>query len=59
MKILILILKTKLQEPFNYTKYNEAILQSAEETEMMDNNVSQGWYHFSRDTLTPTLEAQN
>ena len=52
-------LKTKLQEPFNYTHYNEAILQSAEETAMMDNNVSQGWYHFSRYTLTPTLEARN
>ena len=35
-------LKTKLQEPFNYTQYNEAILQSAEKTVMMENNVSQG-----------------
>ena len=25
----------------------------------MDNNVSQGWYQFSRDNLTPTLEARN
>ena len=26
---------------------------------MMDNNVSQGWYHFIWDTLTSTLEARN
>ena len=29
-------LMTKLQEPFNYTQYNEAILQSAEGTAMTE-----------------------
>ena len=52
-------LMTKLQEPFNCTQYNEAILQSAEETAMMESDVIHGWHHFSRDTLTPTLEALN
>ena len=50
---------TKLQEPFSYTQYNKAILQSAEETAMMEIDVNHGWYHLSRDTLTPTLEARN
>ena len=50
---------TKLQEPFSYTQYNEAILQSAEETAMMESDVNHGWYHFSWDTLTHTLKARN
>ena len=50
---------TKLQEPFSYTQYNETILRSAEETAMMESDVNHGWYHFSRDTLNPTLEARN
>ena len=50
---------TKIQEPFSYTQYNEAILQSAEETAMIESDVNHWWYHFSQDTLTPTLEAQN
>ena len=52
-------LMTKIQEPFSYTQYNEAILQSAEETAMTESDVNHGWYHFSRDTLTSTLESRN
>ena len=50
---------TKLQEPFSYTQYNDAILQSAEETAMMESDANHGWYHFSWDTITPTLEEQS
>ena len=52
-------LRNRLREPFNYTKFNEAILCSGEETEMINNSENQGWFHFSLDTLTPTLEARN
>ena len=52
-------LRNRLLEPFNYTKFNEAILHSGEDTSMIDNSENQWWFHFSRDTLTPTLESQN
>ena len=52
-------LRNRLQAHFNYTKFNDAILCSGEEKEMMNNSEDQGWYHFSRNTLTPTLEARN
>ena len=48
-----------LCEPFSYTEYNEAILRSGEETAMIENSENQGWFHFSCDTLTPTLETCN
>ena len=43
----------------NYTKFNDTILRSGEETYMMKNSEDQGWYHFNRNTLTPTLEYKN
>ena len=49
----------RLQAPFNYTEFNDAILRSGEDTAMIDNSDNQGWFHFSRNTLTPTLEARN
>ena len=52
-------LRNRLRETFNYTKFNGAILRSGKETSMINNSENQGWLHFSRDTLTPTLEAQN
>ena len=52
-------LRKCLREPFNYTKFNDAILRSGEETAMINNSENQGWFHFSREILTPTLEAQN
>ena len=48
----------RLYEPFNYTEYNEAIISSGEETATTDNSENHGWFHFSRDTLTPTLETR-
>ena len=50
-------LRNRLQEPFNYTEFNESILCSGEDTAMINNSKNQGWFHFSRNTLTPTLEA--
>ena len=58
-KIINFKLMTKIQEPFSYTQYNDAILQSAEETAMMESDANHGWYHFSWDTITPTLEEQS
>ena len=49
----------RLYEPFNYTEYNEVILRSGEETATTENSENYGWFHFSRDTLTPTLETRN
>ena len=58
-KIFNVNLRNRLQEPFNYTEFNEAILRSGEDTEMIYNSDNQGWFHFSCKTLTPALEAQN
>ena len=52
-------LRNCLQEPFNSTEFNGTILCSGEDTSMIDNTENQGWLKFSRDTLTPTLQAQN
>ena len=49
----------RLKAISNYTEFNDAILRSGEETSMKKSNEDQGWYHFSRDNLTPTLEARN
>ena len=58
-KIFNVNLRNRLQEPFNYTEFNETILRSGEDTEIINNSDNQGWFHFSRNTLTPTLEARN
>ena len=52
-------LRNRLQEPFNYTEFNEAILHSGEDTAMINNSENQGWFHFIHNTLSPTLEARN
>ena len=52
-------LRNRLKATSNYTEFNDAILRSGEETAMKKSNEDQGWYHFSRDTLSPTLEARN
>ena len=52
-------LRNRLQEPFYYTKFNEAILCSGEDTAMIDNSENQGWLQLSRDNLAPALEARN
>ena len=52
-------LRNRIQEPLSYTDFNDEILRSGEDTEMIDNSENQGWSHFSRDTLTPALEYQN
>ena len=50
-------IRNRLQEPFNYTEFNEAILRRGEDTAMINNRENQGWFHFSRNTLTPALES--
>ena len=52
-------LRNRLREPFNYTDFNDTIIRSGEDTAMIDNSENQGWLYFSRDTLTPALEALN
>ena len=52
-------LRNRLKATSNYTEFNDAIHRRGEETAMKKSNEEQGWYHFSRDTLTPTLEARN
>ena len=52
-------LRNRLKTTCNYTELNDAILRSGEETATKKIKEDQGWYHFSRDTLTPTLEARN
>ena len=52
-------LRNRLKATSNYTEFNDAVLRSGEETATKKSNEDQGWYHFSRDTLTPTLEARN
>ena len=51
-------LRNRIQEPFNYTKFNEAILRSGEDTSMIDKSENHGWFHFSHYTLTPALGAR-
>ena len=58
-KIFNVNLRKQLQEPFNYTKFNEAILCSGEGTAMIDNSENQGRLQFSCDTLAPALEDRN
>ena len=48
-------LRNRLKKSSNYTEFNDAILHSREEIAMKKSNEDHGWYHFSRDTLTPTL----
>ena len=52
-------LRNRLKKTCNYTEFNDASLRSGEETAMKKSSEDQGCYHFSRDTLTPTLEARN
>ena len=52
-------LRNRLKETSNYTDFNDAILRRREETAMKKSKEDQGCYHFSRNTLTPTLEAIN
>ena len=52
-------LRNRLQVPFNYTEFNDDTLRSGEDTEMINNSENQSWFHFSRNTLTPNLEARN
>ena len=52
-------LRNQLREPFNYTEFNGAIIRNVEDKEMIDNSDNHGWFYFSRDTLTPALEARN
>ena len=55
-----LILHAKLRgKTHNYAEFNEAILTSGEETAMILRIKCQGWYHHSRDTLNPVLDARN
>ena len=48
-----------MQHIDDYTTFNKAILRCAEQTAMIVKSKCQGWFHHSRDTLAPTLEAQN
>ena len=52
-------LRNRLQEPFNYTEFNESILRSGEDTAMIDNSENQGWFHFSRKPSHPPLMPEN
>ena len=54
-----LILHGKLRKSHNYAEFDEAILDSSEETTMILQSKCQGWYHPSRDTLSPVLYARN
>ena len=51
-------LRNRLKVTRNYTKFNDAILRSGEETATKKSNKDQGWYHFSRDTITPPLRPE-
>ena len=52
-------LRNRLKAPCNYTDFNDAILLSGEDIAMMNKSENQVWFHFSRNALTPTLEARN
>ena len=58
-KIFNVNLRNRPREPFNYTKFNEDIICSGEDIAMIYNSENQGWFHFSRETLTLALESQN
>ena len=55
----IFLFSGKLRKTHNYAEFNEAILASGEETVMILHSKCQGWYHHSRDTLSPVLNARN
>ena len=53
----IFLFSGKLRKTHNYAEFNEAILASGEETAMILQSKCQGWYHHSRDKLSPVLDA--
>ena len=44
-------LRNRLKANCKYTEFNDAILCSGEETDMMKSSEDQGWFHFIRNTL--------
>ena len=43
----------------NYTLFNEAILNSAQQSAMINRQCNKGWFHHSKRILTPVLAARN
>ena len=52
-------LQHMLKETISYKLFNEAILRSAQQSEMTKNQSNKGWLHHSNSTLTPELAARN
>ena len=48
-----------LKNNMSYKLCNEAILSSAQQSAMADNQSNNGWFHHSKSTLTPALAAIN
>ena len=52
-------LQSKIKKNMSYTLFNEAILNSAQQSEMINRKCNKGWFHYSNSTLTPALAARN
>ena len=42
-----------------YSNHNKKILESGINTAKINNNKNKGWFHFSRDSLLPLIEARD
>ena len=47
------------KENMSYKHFNKAILSSAQQSAMKNNQSNTGWFHPSKSTLTPVLAARN
>ena len=52
-------LQQMLKKNMSYNLFNEAILNSAQQSEMTNRQSNKGWFHHSKSTLTPSLAARN
>ena len=48
-----------IKKNMSYTLFNEAIINSAQQSAMINRQCNKGWFHYSKSTLTPALAARN
>ena len=52
-------LQSMFKENMSYKHFNEAILRSAQQSEMTNKQSNKVWFHHSKSTLTPVLAYRN
>ena len=52
-------LQSKIKKNMSYTLFNEAIINSAQQSAIINRQCNKGWFHHSKSILTPALAARN